>query len=62
MQQDSKTGRMTTSFEELVYTNSIMVEAVVELLMDKGLLTREEVLAKVKILKKQAQINFQPLQ
>lgn len=62
MEEDPKTGRVTASFEELVYSNSVMLEAVVEVLMEKGMISREEVLEKVNLLKAQTALGRQPLQ
>jgi hypothetical protein len=62
MEQDRNTGHTTISFEELVYSNSLMVEAVVEVLMDKGLVTREELLERVKRIKEQAALGRKPPQ
>ena len=42
MQADSK-GRVTASIDELAVYNMLLVEAVVELLTEKGVLTGEEV-------------------
>ncbi len=38
MQEDSKTGRVTMTIEELAYYNMFMVEALFELLAEKGIL------------------------
>jgi hypothetical protein len=40
--------RATVSFEELAYSTMLQVQALVELLEEKGLLTRLEVLERVK--------------
>ena len=42
MQGDSK-GRVTASIDELAVYNMLLVEAVVELLTERGVLTGEEV-------------------
>jgi len=44
----SDRNRQTVSFEELAYSNMLQVQALVELLEEKGLLTRREVLERVK--------------
>ena len=46
--------RQTVTFEELAYSNMLQVQALVELLHEKGLLTKEEVLERVKKLQAQA--------
>ena len=47
----SDRNRQTISFEELAYSNMLQVQALVELLEEKGLLTRHEVLERVKQLR-----------
>ena len=44
-------NRQTISFEKLAYSNMLQVQALVELLEEKGLLTRQEVLERVKQLR-----------
>jgi len=51
MHEDSQTGRIKVSFEELAYSNMIVVEALVELLTEKGLLDRAEITERVRKLK-----------
>lgn len=62
MKEDQKTGKVTVSFEELAYTNMIVVEALVELLTEKGLLSRLEMEERVKKLRQETKVNFRPLQ
>jgi len=62
MQEDMKSGRVTVSFEELAYTNMIVVEALVELLAEKGLLSRLEIEQRVKKVRQETKVNFRPLQ
>ncbi|MGA2074176.1 MAG: hypothetical protein ABSH52_11795 [Terriglobia bacterium] len=52
MAKESK--RQTVTFEELAYSNMLQVEALVESLSEKGLLTKEEVLERVKKLQAQS--------
>lgn len=61
MQEDPKAGRMRVSFEELAYSNMIVVEALVELLTEKGLLNRPEIEKRVKELKASTKVSFPPL-
>jgi hypothetical protein len=56
MPQDSK-GRATVSFEELAYSNMLIVQALVELLAEKGVLTQKEVTERIQKLKKETQTN-----
>ena len=62
MQEDPKAGKVTVSFEELAYTNMIVVEALVELLTEKGLLSRLEIEERVKKLRQETKVNFRPIQ
>ena len=41
-------SKATVSLEELVVSNVYSIEALVELLIEKGLLTQEEILIKIK--------------
>jgi hypothetical protein len=43
--------RTTVSFEELTYSNMLQLQALVELLDEKGLLTQHDVLERVKRLR-----------
>ncbi len=51
----SERNRPTVSFEELAYSNMMTLNAQVELLDEKGLLTKQEVLERVKQLQVQGQ-------
>jgi len=46
-----KDSRVTVGVEELALSNSISIVAVVELLEEKGLMTQEEVLERVKLIR-----------
>jgi hypothetical protein len=48
MQEDPKTGRVTMGIEELAYYNMFLVEALFELLAEKGILNGVEVKERVK--------------
>jgi hypothetical protein len=60
MDQDGKTGEVTTSPEELAVYNMLLSEAIYELLADKGILTRAEVTERNKKLKSETTINLRP--
>ncbi len=62
MLEDLKAGQITASFKELVYSNMLMVEAVVELLVEKNVITGDEAIKTVKKLKEQATLNFGSVQ
>ncbi len=62
MQEDPKTGRVTVTIEELAYSNMFMVEALFELLAEKGILNGVEVKARVKKLQAETKLNFPRIQ
>lgn len=49
--------RKTVSFEELAYSNMMVVEALVELLTEKGVLTRVEIEERIRKLKKETNVR-----
>ena len=57
MQADSE-GRVTAAIDELAVYNMLLIEAVVELLTEKGVLTGEEVKERVKKLKVETTLNI----
>jgi hypothetical protein len=58
MEEDAKTGRTTVSCEELAYSNMLVQEAVIQLLDEKGLLSRAEVMERLKQLSAQTGVRF----
>jgi hypothetical protein len=56
----SERNRQPVSFEELAYSNMLTLNALVELLTEKGLLSKQEVLEKVKQLQSQTQVKRKP--
>jgi len=62
MEQDDKTGKVTTTVQEVAYYNMFLTEAIFELLVEKGILTGEEVLERVKKLKSETPVRFRWLQ
>ncbi len=58
MREDPKSGRMTLSFEELAYSNMLVVEALIQLLVEKGVMTRSEMETRVIRLKSETKVNF----
>ncbi len=62
MKQDEKTGKVTTTIQEVAYYNMFLTEAIFELLAEKGILNGEEVLERVKKLKSQTPLKFRWLQ
>ena len=62
MEQDEKTGKVTTTIQEMAYYNMFLTEAIFELLAEKEILTGEEVLERVKKLKSESPVQFRWLQ
>jgi len=62
MENDPKTGRYTASFEEMALYNMVLVEALSELLVEKGVLDRSEVLERIEKIKPEIGIQKQPPQ
>jgi hypothetical protein len=62
MQQNDKTGKVTATIEEITYYNMFTMEAILELLAEKGILTGEEVKQRIKKLKSEAPLQFRWLQ
>ena len=56
----SERNRQTVSFEELAYSNMLTLNALVELLAEKGVVSKEEVLERVKQLQALAQTKKKP--
>jgi hypothetical protein len=57
MREDPKTGRQVASFEEMALYNMVLVEAMSELLVEKGVLERSELLARVEKIKNEVSIE-----
>jgi hypothetical protein len=60
MTQPPEPSPVITSFEEVAYYNMILVESLVQLRSEKGLLEREEIFARVKLIKAKTGINGNP--
>jgi hypothetical protein len=56
----SERNSQTVSFEELAYSNMLTLNALVELLNEKGLLSKQEVLERVKQLQAQTRLRKKP--
>jgi hypothetical protein len=57
---DSTPDRQAVSFEELAYSNMLTLNALIELLDEKGLIGKKEILERVKRLQAQAQLRKKP--
>jgi len=62
MQHDGKTGKVTATIQEITYHNMFTTEAIFELLAEKGILTGEEILERVKKLKSESPVQFRWMQ
>jgi len=62
MEQDEKTGKVTTTIQEMATYNMFLSEAIFALLAEKGVLTGEEVLERVKKLRSESPIQFRWMQ
>lgn len=58
MQQDNKTGEVTSSIEEIALHNMLLSEALFEILADNGYVTRSEVTERIKKLKAETKVNI----
>jgi hypothetical protein len=58
----TKEGKVTASFEEIATYNMLLTEAIYELLADKGILSKEEVVERVQKLKAETTVNFRRVQ
>jgi len=57
---DSTPNRQAVSFEELAYSNMLTLNALIELLDEKGLVGKQEILGRVKQLQPQTQVRKKP--
>ncbi len=62
VEQDDKIGKVTTTIQEVAYYNMFLTEAIFELLAEKGVLTGEEVMERVKKLKSETRLQFRWIQ
>jgi len=58
VRNDGNTGRPTLSFEELAYSNMLIVQALVELLAERGLVANADVMERVKKLRRETRLSF----
>ena len=56
----SERNSQTVSFEELAYSNMLTLNVLVELLTEKGLVSKQEVLERVKQLQAKTQVRKRP--
>ena len=59
---DAKEGKVKAAVEEIATYNMLLTEAIYELLADKGILSKEEVVERIQKLKEETTINFRRVQ
>jgi hypothetical protein len=59
---DAKTGRVMDSFEEMALYNMVLVEVLSELLVEKGVLDKSDVLERIQKIKNEVSIKKRRLQ
>jgi hypothetical protein len=59
---DTKEGKVTASVEEIATYNMLLTEAIYELLADKGIISKEEVMERVRKLKAETTVNLRRVQ
>jgi hypothetical protein len=57
MTVDEQSKRQTTTFEQLSYSNMLTLNALVELLTEKGVLTKPEILERIKKLQRETKVS-----
>ena len=57
---DATPDRQAVSFEELAYSNMLTLNALIELLDERGLIGKKEILERVKLLQAQTQLRKKP--
>ena len=57
-----KDGKVTASIEEVATYNMLLTEAIYEVLADKGIITKEEVMERVQKLKEETTMQFRRVQ
>ncbi len=62
MQVDLKRGQVAATLEEIALYNMLLTEAIFDLLAEKGVLTREEVKARIEKLKNETKVNLTRIQ
>lgn len=62
MEQNDKTGNVTGTIQEIAHYNMLLTEALYELLADKEIVSKEEVMERVRKLKAEKTVNFRRVQ
>jgi hypothetical protein len=56
MKRDEKTGTVTASVDEVAVYNMLLVESLIELVVEKGILTNAEILQRLEKLKAETKV------
>lgn len=56
MKRDEKTGTATASVDEVAVYNMLLVESLIELVVEKGILTNAEILQRLEKLKAETKV------
>ena len=59
---ESKDGKVKASIEEIATYSMLLTEAIYDLLADKGILTKEEVMQRVHKLREETTMQFRQVQ
>jgi hypothetical protein len=59
---ESKEGRVTASVEEITTYNMLLTEAIYEVLADMGIVSKEEVMERVRKPKEETTVHFRRVQ
>jgi hypothetical protein len=62
MAQEKKTGKVTTTIQDVAYYNMCLTEAILELLAERGIVTVSEVMERLKKLKSKTEFQSTLLQ
>jgi hypothetical protein len=57
MQRDTKAGRVTASIEEISLSNAVLVEALSQLLVETGVLNRDQIIERVARIRKEMNLR-----
>jgi len=62
MEQDDKLGQVNATIQEVAHYNMLVTEAIYELLVDRGILSKEEVVERVRKLREETKLKFRFVQ
>jgi hypothetical protein len=62
MKEDPKTGRVSMSIEKAALHNLVLVQTLVELLVERGVLDRDEIKERLKKVMAETSLDFERMQ